>query len=423
MKLSDQLSTYFLTAAVFLLPWQTRWIFAEFSIGGGIWEYGKLSIYGVEILIILAMLFRRQPRPVLSAVQTTRFLIAFIGTAFISITLSLNVFLGLNFIFHLVSAYAFFVLLTDYRTNFRYLAAVFISGILVSSVFGWIQVIGGSSPAVTVVGLAAHHAKTLGDSVVETSAGRTLRAYGLFSHPNIFGGYLVIALISALWLLEGRSKNIIANLAVIILPATLLISFSRSAWIALALALSILLAFWQRKKIEIPVRPIIMIISVVFLISSSIFFRDQIMTRLTFSQRLETKSVEERVVGVASLKDVVAINPITGVGPRGYTLALSKLDPYKPAWDYQPVHNLFLLILAEIGFVGLAAFIALLIKTGKPVWGWLGDSKGWYAIAIFSAFLVIGLLDHYLWTFWSGLALVSLATALALRSEEEKSLK
>ena len=44
---------YGLYLLVFLLPIQTRWIIKEGSINGGHWEYGTISLYGTDILLIL----------------------------------------------------------------------------------------------------------------------------------------------------------------------------------------------------------------------------------------------------------------------------------------------------------------------------------------------------------------------------------
>ncbi|MFC1788242.1 O-antigen ligase family protein [Patescibacteria group bacterium] len=50
-------------------------------------------------------------------------------------------------------------------------------------------------------------------------------------------------------------------------------------------------------------------------------------------------------------------NPITGVGVSGYTFVLSELKPDQRVWAYQPIHNSFLLILAEVGLLGLLALL------------------------------------------------------------------
>ncbi|NMB48140.1 hypothetical protein GYA13_01685 [Candidatus Kuenenbacteria bacterium] len=40
---------------IFLLPWQTRWIFRDYQIDGQVFEYGRLSLYGFDIILIVIM--------------------------------------------------------------------------------------------------------------------------------------------------------------------------------------------------------------------------------------------------------------------------------------------------------------------------------------------------------------------------------
>src|SRR3989338_5528524 len=56
MKIINKLINYGLCLFVFLLPWQTRWIFKDATIKGGVWEYGRYSLYGTEILLIILLI-------------------------------------------------------------------------------------------------------------------------------------------------------------------------------------------------------------------------------------------------------------------------------------------------------------------------------------------------------------------------------
>ncbi len=58
-----RLIEYLLYIFVFLIPWQTRYIYKYLSLGGEVFEYGKLAIYVSEavllLLIFLALFFLR----------------------------------------------------------------------------------------------------------------------------------------------------------------------------------------------------------------------------------------------------------------------------------------------------------------------------------------------------------------------------
>src|SRR3989344_9423215 len=47
---------YLLLLFLFLLPWQTRWIYQPAMLNGGFWEYGTQSFYGTEILLWLIVI-------------------------------------------------------------------------------------------------------------------------------------------------------------------------------------------------------------------------------------------------------------------------------------------------------------------------------------------------------------------------------
>jgi O-antigen ligase len=110
----------------------------------------------------------------------------------------------------------------------------FLLGLIIPIALGWFQVLTGGSSESTLLGIADKDAQTLGVAVVETDDGRTLRAYGTFPHPNIFGGYLAVGVIALAWLTRfAKSKREIALMLVgsAVLGSTLIVTFSRSAWL------------------------------------------------------------------------------------------------------------------------------------------------------------------------------------------------
>jgi O-antigen ligase len=80
-------------------------------------------------------------------------------------------------------------------------------------------------------------------------------------------------------------------------------------------------------------------------------------------------------------------------------------------WEIQPVHNLYLLVLAEIGVVGLTFLlftVLVYLKRFREISGnW--NKTGLYAIY---GFLALGLFDHYFWTTPQGIIIFWLAIAL-----------
>jgi len=76
-----------------------------------------------------------------------------------------------------------------------------------------------------------HQASTLGTYVVETGAGRWLRAYGSFGHPNMLGFFLVLGIISAVAIAAnglGLRGRIFVWTVLKLIGAALLFSLSKS---------------------------------------------------------------------------------------------------------------------------------------------------------------------------------------------------
>lgn len=65
----------------------------------------------------------------------------------------------------------------------------------------------------------------------------------------------------------------------------------------------------------------------------------------------------------------------------------------------QPVHNLFLLVISEIGLVGASGLVILI----KRLFGKINFVKWWLPIAIF---LILSFFDHYFWTTTQGIYLL-----------------
>jgi len=90
---------------------------------------------------------------------------------------------------------------------------------------------------------------------------------------------------------------------------------------------------------------------------------------------------------------------------------LSHNFPKRSTFDLQPVHNIYLLLLAELGFFGLALFLTLIISA----WNLIRTSKKYLLTALpLIACLLIGLFDHYFMTQYAGLIMFWLALTISL---------
>ena len=255
----------------------------------------------------------------------------------------------------------------------------------------------------------------LGASVIMVGETPWLRAYGLTFHPNVFGGFLMAGLLLGLPLLTQRPIQILWCF----LGVGLLLSFSRSAWLATALTLPPTAGWlaWHRPALRRPLGVIFGGVIVIMVVGSALLW-GQIQSRVgSTAAVIESRSWIERGELIAVALDLIAERPLTGVGAGNFSLAMLAADS---AAIPQPVHNVPLLLAAEVGLVG----------GGLWFWLWLGpwlaldrpwhDLNPWFVVLIGAWFGlgVISLWDSYPWGLNAGRLLTVTLLALISRTAE-----
>lgn len=381
-----------------LLPFQTRYIFAD-----GMGDLSVLSIYGVELLIALGILvaggalkFDRKLLPIVgaSALITT-------VTALSALWASSPLF-ALHAAMHLLFATMLLALLTDERVDRTFVAQAFIAGLFIPVLFGLIQVVTGVFPASSLLGIAARDAQVLGDSVFYVNGERLLRAYGTFPHPNIFGGYLAIALLMLLTRTVQFGKW--TGLAIAWLALGLVLTVSHGAWIAVASGLVVFhtSAWVSWRRWLLPIAGAATIALCILSIDS-----------VTWSQQLP-QSIGDRLIFAQRSLFMFVNHPLLGVGAGNYIETLSMGGTLSAWWNYQPVHHVGLLMLAEIGIVGMIAIGVGTWRLLRTLFLQITPA----GCALIAGLLILGLVDHYLWTQWSGVALVAITVLFVLNKKD-----
>jgi len=406
-KITEYLSYLF----VFILPWQTKLIFRPSET-----NYSEISLYlshGLLILILFLFLSVRrlekreesEYRPLVYSLAALELFI------FVSIFFAPDKLLAFyRYFIFLAGLSLFFIFrsgttLRNYEdTLFNKVALVYslLISILLQSILGIYQFLTQTSFANKYLGLAAHNPSTLGTAVIETVNGRWLRAYGGLDHPNILGGVLAISLIFTAYFLAKKkmlntSKQVWSSIFLFVFYFVslyaLIFTFSRSAWLALALGfLALLIVLVINNDRWILSRFIALIFfSLVLVGIVAAPYQDLLAVRLEAETRLEQKSITERQNYIYQAKELLMKNFLFGVGVGNYGVAVGLVDDNKkPAWEYQPVHNTFLLLWVESGllaFLSFLAFLFFLIKSGR---------REIFAWAILVPLLILMLLDHWL---------------------------
>ena len=231
--------------------------------------------------------------------------------------------------------------------------------------------------------------------------------------------------ISRLWSQQKSQISSIILLSIVCcFLSALFFTFSRGAWIGLAIGILIMLIAMvikkdlrgQKKLLEI----ILISSALIFILFSQ--FQDLVLTRLSNDARLEVKSNFERIESYKDSWGMIKDNWLFGVGVGNYVseiktqgakLPVGNLAPY-----IQPVHNVFLLVWAEIGIIGLLFFISLLLCVTRYV---LCDKTNAESknlnikISILTAMTIMFLVDHWWWSLHFGVLLFWLVTGLMVR--------
>ncbi len=417
MKYLDKIIEYGILLFVFLIPAQARLILAPGQINGGYWEYGTQSLYATEVLlavILILLIGKFCLRFVETSLVSTR---RGFGQRFLSPAGALLLFLlyvGLSVfwaidkntaLIHwrwLVEAGAVLLALSSGFIKREKIYWAIILSAVIQAMWGIGQWLTQSIPASTILGMARQGAEMLGASVVETLDGRWLRAYGSFPHPNILGGWLVLSLLLAM---REVKRTPFAYIAIALLSAGLAVTFSRGAWLAFGAGLAAYILIALIGLLQSRVRSfataragaLALVVITLFVGALVASYPEPFTERAFGGGRLEVKSTGERASGINEAWQLVREHPVIGVGAGNYGLAVHRdIDASKPAYYYQPVHTVVLLVVAELGLIGIFAFgfwiLTLLryIRRAEP-------------LIILAPLVVLSLFDHYLWSLYSGM--------------------
>ncbi len=406
---------------VFLIPWQTRYIYNSITLNGDVFEYGKLSFYLSELILILLIIcsviyIQKVNASKRKVSKSTSIIFVFLLIVVITFLGAINQQLYFYGLIKLMEAIVLYFLLTKINIDSLKIRIAFIASMFIHSILGIYQFFSQSVWANKYLGIAEQISSQGGVSVLEGSFGRLLRAYGGFSHPNIFGGFLVIAILFLIGIfLIQKKKLILFYFTLSILFSALILTFSRSAFLALFLSLFILFIYSIFKKRNF--KKFVSVLIILLLISSISFvlFNDFFRTRIQQQERLEIKSNIERVVLKNQALSLLDKNWFLGYGINNYILVVHKnIDNTLNTWDYQPVHNVYLLIFVELGILGFLSYAYLLIFSLYKAFSSNNLNKFILGLIILSI-IIINFFDHYFWTYWSGLIITFLIIGLINR--------
>ena len=284
---------------------------------------------------------------------------------------------------------------------------------------------------------------------------KLIRPYGLTPHPNVLAVFLLLAIFGALVLFTQKNKDykwgvaVFYALAGAILTFAFFLTFSRSVIVSGLIAIFGWLIYLCFKKEEFMqssfvilsetkdlsrMRATVARIRWRFLglrprndnktqkswVSRRWYFLNTIIifgvccllvtvslwsflsARFDVGSGLTDQSLNLRVFYNQVALNLIGKSPILGVGVGNFVWTFQNSYHLAESWMYQPVHNIYLLIGAESGILGLLAFLVFLFFILKNIWRFRRDFIISCFLSLVTCFLVLGLFDHLLWDLQQG---------------------
>ena len=269
-----------------------------------------------------------------------------------------------------------------------------------------------------VFGEQPYSAATYGVPAESFFGKRVVPAYGLFRHPNIFGGYLSITLV---WLFSFLKSRKFYLLPFLLGAVALLFTFSKISWVVFLFGIILHLIFSKEpRKIEIKKKQAVSVACIVIVISLLIpllFFSgsggSSTKNVLLYKRVPADKSISRRLnLAVASYR-MAMDNFLFGVGFNNSTVLIDKYNYESTDLRFsQPVHNIFLLLFSEGGIFSLILFCCFIWQCLKKL-----VNSGYFHVYLiaFLQIILLGCFDHYFITIHQTLLLFWITLGLGLQ--------
>lgn len=425
----NRLERFLYYLLLFSIPFQTRKIL--YYSGWRFDEWQSISVYLTDVILSLLVLFwiynlfySRAYGFKLKLYDY--FLFIFVIISAVSIRNSSNVIISWFQLVKLVEFIIFFLYLRNYaisRFGFANSLFVIFYGGIFQACIAIIQFLKQSDVGLRYLGESIFSADFKGIAAFYDFYGdKIIRAYGTTPHPNVLAVYLLLAIFSFyfIWLYKNTKYENILFYFHLVITWALFYTFARVSIFALGANYVIrgclsVFKFPNSLKKEKVLK--LLFFTAAAAVIFTILYWPEVVSRALISG-------DEEAVQLRGFynRESVKIISWTGTGIGDFVNELAIRDPMLPSYLYQPVHNIYLLIYAETGVLGIMAFaifLTLLIRDFVLRTG-MKRFHHYSVLLLFSSFLFMGLFDHFLWTIQQGrLVLWLMMAAMAVEENED----
>lgn len=390
--LVQQRKRFWLGLLIFFIPLNVDMNFImRQSLGGA--EALNLGI--VDLLLLLLMFFWLQdvnagqapwPRQIYSTIAGP--FLAIIGLSILSLLVAQDVVLGVFDILQWLKAFLLYFFLVHHlntRADVEWILRLLFIGVVFQSAILFFQHIQGGRIGLIGLGEAPEVLQ------VEINALNVVRPGGTIGHCNHLSRYIAlilpVAMVFTLMPDNGR-RPLLPALTCVAGGLALVLTLTRSAWLATIVALAVIIVLSAWLRLLTPRFLLRLTLAGLVLLSLMAFYGSLIKERITAD---DLGSGRTRITTARVAWNIIKDHPLLGVGINNYGTVLEKYwDPSDGFTRRAAVHNTYLLLAAEIGLPGLAAFMFLLFRVLNILWRSIPlDDVGVRKIAIgfFSSYL------------------------------------
>ncbi|NGX45860.1 MAG: hypothetical protein K940chlam2_01040 [Chlamydiae bacterium] len=250
----------------------------------------------------------------------------------------------------------------------------------------------------------------------QTMTPRILRAAATFPHPNILGAFLGLSLFAGCFFwLRKASWRIPLSFALFTLILGLCLTYSRAALFGVFGGLSLFaLMIWPlvSKKAWAKLALLLMA-SALFcgvLLHEQFLERGGIINYNEFVGRADRDRIHYQNVALTMVK----AHPFLGVGPGQFAIEMHQhVEEGAAILQLQTVHNVYLLLAAETGLIGLTLFLAFVALSLWKLWKCPPTLERAVLLSMWAFVLWLGCCDHFLITTHHGRLLLFLTVGLS----------
>jgi O-Antigen ligase len=228
----------------------------------------------------------------------------------------------------------------------------------------------------------------------KTDSLRLFRAYGTFSHPNILACFFITSILSStyFWFQDSKLKKIGIGIFIFLQLIALFLTFSRMAIATIFLIFYGLIFFIKNLKSKTKILYSFVFL-IFFLINITLFF-PVLEKRGSFSvsNKFTKNSNQQRITTNMIALKIIKKHYLLGIGFDHFMKNAHHFNK-----DYKvttTVHNIYLLIAAEMGLMAFTCFMGFIFFVFLKLQN-LNDDLLTVLVMVFISYLILGMVDYY----------------------------